>query len=212
MKNKSLILVGGGGHCKSVIDVAESAGYKIHGILDLSDKVGQTVLGYPIIGSDDQICEYADDYLFIVTLGHIKDPSQRIKLHQRIKDADGTLATLISPTAHVSRYSFIGEGTVIMHHAMVNADARIGRGCIINSCANIEHDVVIGDYCHISTGAMINGQCNIGSGTFIGSGTVMVNNTSIPSDCIIAAGSLVRKTLSLRGIYSGNPSTLKIKL
>lgn len=212
MEHKKLILVGGGGHCKSVIDVAESAGFQIQGILDIPENVGKKVLGYSIVGTDDQIPDYVNDAVFIVTVGHIKDASLRIKLHQKIVDAGGTLATIIASSAHVSKYAQIEEGSVVMHQAVVNADASIGRGCIINTFANIEHDVKIGDYCHISTGAMINGNCVVGNETFFGSQSVMVNGLEITSGCVIGAGSLVRKNAKQKGIYSGNPASLKIKL
>ena len=212
MKSKKLILVGGGGHCKSVIDVAESAGFQIQGILDIPENVGKKVLDYSIIGTDDQIPDYVKDAVFLVTVGHIKDATLRIKLHQKIVDAGGTLATIIASTAHVSQYAQIGEGSVIMHQAVVNADAIIGRGCIINTFANIEHDSKIGDYCHISTGAMINGNCVVGKETFFGSKSVMVNGIEIASGCVIGAGSLIRKNATQKGVYSGNPATLKIKL
>ena len=212
MEHKKLILVGGGGHCKSVIDVAESAGFQIQGILDIPENVGKKVLDYSIIGTDDQIPDYVKDAVFLVTVGHIKDATLRIKLHQKIVDAGGTLATIVASTAHVSKYAQIGEGSVIMHQAVVNADAIIGRGCIINTFANIEHDSKIGDYCHISTGAMINGNCVVGKETFFGSQSVMVNGIEITSGCVIGAGSLVRKNATQKGVYSGNPATLKFKL
>ena len=212
MDSKKLILVGGGGHCKSVIDVAESAGYQIKGILDVPENVGNKVLGYSIIGTDDQIINYVDNAVFIVTVGHIRDAALRIKLHQKIADAGGKLAIIVASTAHVSRYAHIGEGTVVMHQAVVNADASIGRGCIINTFANIAHDTIIGDYCHISTGAMVNGNCIVGSETFLGSQSVMINGIEITNGCVVGAGSLVRKNLTQKGIYSGNPATLKIKL
>lgn len=212
MENKKLILVGGGGHCKSVIDVAESAGFQIQGILDVPENVGNKVLDYSIIGTDDQIPDFVNDALFIVTVGHIKDAALRIKLHKKIVDAGGTLATIVASTAHVSKYAQIEEGSVIMHQAVVNADVIIGRGCIINTFANIEHDARIGDYCHISTGAMVNGNCKVGNETFFGSQSVMVNGIEITAGCVIGAGSLVRKNATQKGIYSGNPATLKIKL
>jgi len=212
MENKNLILVGGGGHCKSVIDVTESAGYIIKGILDLPEKVGEKILGYPIIGTDEDISDFVHEVLFLVTVGQIKDASLRINLHHEIVNAGGKLATVIAATAHVSKYAKIGEGTVVMHQAVVNADASIGRGCIINTFANIEHDAIIGDYCHISTGAMVNGNCIVGSETFLGSQSVMVNGIEITSGCVIGAGSLVQTNLMQKGVYSGNPATLKIKL
>lgn len=212
MIDKKIILVGGGGHCKSVIDVAESVGYSIVGILDMPEMVGTNVLGYPVIGTDDNIPDYVEEAQFVVTVGHIKDPSLRIKLHERINNAGGQLATLIASTAHVSRFASVGEGSVIMHQALVNADAHIGKGCIINTFANIEHDAVIGDYCHISTGTMVNGNCTVGEGVFLGSQSVLVNGIRIADRCVFAAGSMVRKNIVRKGIYSGNPALLKIKL
>lgn len=212
MNEKNLILIGGGGHCKSVIDVAESAGYRINGILDMPANVGKRVLGYPIVGTDDQISEFAEENVFIVTVGHIKDASVRIKLHEKLQKTGGKLATLIASTSHVSKHAVIGKGSVVMHKAVVNADAVIGEGCIINTFANIEHDTIIGDFCHISTGAMVNGNCIVGNGTFLGSQAVMVNGIEITSGCVIAAGAMVRKNITQKGIYSGNPALLKIKL
>lgn len=212
MESNNLILVGGGGHCKSVIEVAESVGYNIKGILDTPENVGKSVLGYPVIGTDEQINRFVDDHWFIVTVGQIKDVSLRIRLHEKIKDAGGKLLTLTASTAYVSKYALLGEGTVIMHKAMVNADAKIGVGCIINTFANIEHDAVIGNYCHISTGAMVNGNCKVGHKTFLGSQSVMVNGTEIAEGCVVAAGAMVRRSLTKKGVYSGNPAMLMIKL
>lgn len=207
---KPLILVGGGGHCKSVIDVAESAGYTILGVLDRPKEVGKSVLGYKVVGTDDDMAKYADQAEFIVTVGQIKAPDLRIKLHKMLTNAGCRLATIIAPTAHVSKYATIGEGTVVMHQAVVNADAKIGNGCIINTFANIEHDAVIGDHCHISTGAMVNGECKVGERCFIGSQSALANCITVGDDIIVGAGSFVRKSITEKGIYAGNPAILKI--
>ena len=158
MNQKNLILIGGGGHCKSVIDVAESAGYNILGILDMPEEVGKSVLNYKVIGTDDDIPKYVDKAEFIITVGFIKNPAIRIRIYNRIKEVGGKLATIFASTAHVSRYATIGEGTVVMHQAVVNAGVQIGVNCIINTFTNIEHDAVVGDQCHISTGTMVNGD------------------------------------------------------
>lgn len=209
---RPLILIGGGGHCKSVIEVAESAGYEIKGILDMPDEVGKEVLpGHKVIGTDDEIPQYVEECDFIITVGFIKNPVLRIKLYNKVKAAGGRLATIIASTAHVSKYAELGEGTVIMHHAFVNAGAKIGDNCIINTFVNIEHDAQIGDQCHISTGTMVNGECKIGESCFIGSQSVCANCIEIASDIIIGAGSVVRKSIRVKGIYAGNPAILKIK-
>lgn len=209
---RPLILIGGGGHCKSVIEVAESAGYEIKGILDMPDEVGKDVLpGHKVIGTDDEIPQYVEECDFVITVGFIKNPALRIKLYNKVKAAGGRLATIIASTAHVSKYAELGEGTVIMHHAFVNAGAKIGDNCIINTFVNIEHDAEVGNQCHISTGTMVNGECKIGENCFIGSQSVCANCIEIASNIIVGAGSVVRKSIRMKGIYAGNPAILKIK-
>lgn len=209
---RPLILIGGGGHCKSVIEVAESAGYEIKGILDMPDEVGKEVLpGHKVIGTDNEIPQYVEECDFVITVGFIKNPAIRIKLYNKVKAAGGRLATIIASTAHVSKYAELGEGTVIMHHAFVNAGAKIGDNCIINTFVNIEHDAVVGNQCHISTGTMVNGECKIGENCFVGSQSVCANCIEIASDIIVGAGSVVRKSIRIKGIYAGNPAILKIK-
>ena len=209
---RPLILIGGGGHCKSVIEVAESAGYEIKGILDMPDEVGKEVLpGHKVIGTDDEIPQYVEECDFVITVGFIKNPALRIKLYNKVKAVGGRLATIIASTAHVSKYAELGEGTVIMHHAFVNAGAKIGDNCIINTFVNIEHDAEVGNQCHISTGTMVNGECKIGENCFIGSQSVCANCIEIASDIIVGAGSVVRKSIRVKGIYAGNPAILKIK-
>lgn len=209
---RPLILIGGGGHCKSVIEVAESAGYEIKGILDMPDEVGKEVLpGHKVIGTDDEIPQYVEECDFVITVGFIKNPALRIKLYNKVKAAGGRLATIIASTAHVSKYAELGEGTVIMHHAFVNAGAKIGDNCIINTFVNIEHDAEVGNQCHISTGTMVNGECKIGENCFIGSQSVCANCIEIASNIIVGAGSVVRKSIRMKGIYAGNPAILKIK-
>ena len=211
MDQKNLILIGGGGHCKSVIDVAESAGYNILGILDMPEEVGKPVLDYTVIGTDDDIPQYADKAEFIITVGFIKNPSIRVRIYEKVKQAGGKLATIVASTAHVSHYATLGEGTVVMHQAVVNAGAKIGENCIINTFSNIEHYAVVGAQCHISTGTMVNGDCKVGERVFIGSQSVLANGITVGKDIIVGAGSVVRKSISEKGVYAGNPAILKVR-
>lgn len=206
---RPLILIGGGGHCKSVIEVAESAGFSIKGVLDVEQNVGKSVLNYPILGTDANISDYIDECDFVITVGFIKSPNKRIELYNKVKSLGGHLPTIIAKTAYVSQYSSIGEGTVIHHYAFINASVQVGRACIINTMCNLGHDVSVGDYCHISTGVMACGDCNIGDGVFIGSQSVLVNGISIADNCVIGSGSNVTKTIVRPGLYYGNPATLR---
>lgn len=202
-----IILIGGGGHCISCVDVIEETGlYEIIGILDQPDKIDSNVIGYPVIGTDDDIpVLIAKCPNFLITVGQIKSSQVRQNIFERIKNAGGQLPVIISPTAHVSKHATIEEGTIIMHQAFVNAKASIGKACIINSKALIEHEAFVGDFCHISTAACINGQVNIGANCFIGSNTVVGNNITINDNTIVAAGSQVLKSIVKQGIYIGNP-------
>jgi sugar O-acyltransferase (sialic acid O-acetyltransferase NeuD family) len=202
--NKQLILVGGGGHCKSVIDVVESIGYSILGILDVPENVGKPLLDYTIIGTDEQIPEYVNQADFLVTVGQIKSAALRIKIHDKIVQAGGKLATIVAPTAHVSKYAQVGAGSVIMHHTFVNANAVVGTGCIVNTYASIEHDVVVGNFCHLATGVIVNGSTHIGNNCFVGSRSVISNNLSICDNVLIGAGTVLIKDVSIPGTYAGN--------
>jgi sugar O-acyltransferase (sialic acid O-acetyltransferase NeuD family) len=206
---RPIVLVGGGGQCKSVIDIIETAGLKIRGILDLPNNIGNKILGYTIIESDTYIPQLVSENVFLITVGHIRDASIRIEIFEKISSVGGELMTLISPLAHVSKYAKIGAGSIIHHHAVVNADSVIGENCIINTFADIEHDVIIGDFCHISTGAIINGNCQIGTGTFIGSQAVIVDGVSVSNKCLIGAGAVVQKDIVKCGIYFGNPAVFR---
>ena len=208
---KPLVLIGGGGHCKSVIEAAESAGFQILGVLDMPEDVGKDILSTKVIGTDDDIPAYVDKAEFVITVGFIKNPAIRIKLYNKVKEAGGKFATIVASTAHVSKYATIGEGTVVMHQAFVNAGAKVGHNVILNTFSNIEHDAVIGNQCHISTGTMVNGDCKVGDNCFIGSQSVLANGISVGDDIVVGAGSLVRKSIKEKGIYSGNPAVLKIK-
>lgn len=189
-----LILVGGGGHCKSCIDVIEQTGkYEIVGILDKIELRNQKVLGYEIIGSDDDMEKYAQEGCsFLITVGQIRSSSIRKMLFSKLEACQANLATVISPFAIVSRHAEIGKGTIVMHHALVNADALIGENSIINSKALIEHDVTIEDHCHISTAAVVNGGSVIKEGSFFGSNAVSKEYTTTHKDDFIHAGSIYK--------------------
>ena len=189
---KEILLLGGGGHCKSVIDVIEQeAKYAIAGIIDKKELIGSEVLGYKIIGSDEDLKRLRQRYSYaIVTVGQIQSNHTRIKLFQLLQELDFHMPSIISPLAYVSKHAFVDEGSVVMHHALVNAHAKIGKNCIINSKALIEHDAIVEDAVHISTGAIINGGAIIKENTFFGSGAVIREYTT--AEGFVKAGSVVK--------------------
>ena len=191
MKEK-IVLLGGGGHCHSVIDVIEQEDkYQIVGIIDKKELLGTNVLGYKIIANDDDLEEiYKTCKNAIITVGQIESNHVRVKLFNKLKEIGFNLPIIISPIAYVSKHSFIDEGTVVMHHALINANVKIGKNCIINSKALIEHDVIIEDNCHISTASVINGAVLVKANTFFGSNATSKQSVEISG--FIKAGSLVK--------------------
>ena len=196
----SLILIGGGGHCESCIDVIEQQGkYQIAGIVDQPKKIGQTVVGYKIIAGDEDLARLAGEYeYFMITIGHIKTPEKRMHFFATLQSLAVKLPVIISPYAYVSKYANIGRGSIIHHHAMVNANAKIGINCIINSKALVEHGSRICDHVHISTGAIVNGEAQVGNGSFIGSGSVVREAITIGDNCIVGSGLIVTASLTSR--------------
>ena len=189
----NLVLIGGGGHCISVIDIIENGNeFNILGILELNSKE-DNILGYKILGGDNLIPELVNENTyFLITVGQIKNYSIRKKIAKTLAENNAKLATIISSSAYVSKHAHIEQGSVIMNHAVINAKSKIGKNCIINTMSNIEHGVSIGDFCHISTCAVINGDSIIGSETFIGSNATISNGTSIKENSIISAGKFIK--------------------
>lgn len=207
MNKPEIILVGGGGHCISCIDVIELENkYKIAGIIDIKENIGKKVLCYTIIGTDDDIDEISKKYKnFLITIGFIKDVEKRLKIYHKLKTHNVTFPVVISPKSYVSKHAKIAQGTIIMHGVVINAGAQIKENCIINTNATIEHEVQIGSNCHISTNTVVNGQAIIGANSFVGSNAVIKNNITITDKVIIGAGAVVVSDINTEGIYVGTP-------
>jgi sugar O-acyltransferase (sialic acid O-acetyltransferase NeuD family) len=192
MKPK-LILIGGGGHCKSCIDVIEQENkFLIAGIVDINTSISE-LLGYPLLGHDDDLVKLKLNYDYaLITIGQIKTPAIRIRLLDYAKSLGFKLPIIISPRAYVSKHAKIGNGTIVMHDALINAGAVVFENCIINTKSLIEHDAVIENNCHISTGAIINGGAIVKQGSFVGSNAVTKESVKTNEKDFIKAGSLFK--------------------
>lgn len=191
--SEPLLLIGCGGHALSLIDIVESSDrWHVMGLVGMPEHVGETVLGYSVLGSDQDLsslrqqCNHA-----LVAVGQIGLSSQRQRLTAELARLEFVMPVLISGHAHVSRHAQVCAGTSVGHGAIVNAGAYVGHHCIVNSKALIEHEAVIGDYCHISTGALVNGRVKLGSCSFIGSGAQLREGLSLPTGTVISAGKRV---------------------
>ncbi len=194
---KEIVLVGGGGHCKACIDVIEAqGGYTIAGIVDIKERIGESVLGYRIIATDDDFQSLVREYeYFLICIGQIKLLQKRMEKFKILKSYGAKFPIIISPLAYISRHAKLYEGTVAMHNVTVNAYAEVGRNCILNTSSVIEHDAIIKDNCHISTGALINGGSIIEENCFIGSNVTIREGIHIGRDSVIGAGLTILKDM-----------------
>lgn len=207
----ALLLLGGGGHCRAVIDVIEMTAevkkgpvWTVRGIVQPSEDGTESVLAYPILGSDEALGSLlADGVNALVTVGQIRTSALRRHLYALLLKHHAVLPVVVSPLAYVSRHSELGSGTVVMHGALVNAGAHVGVNCIINSAVLIEHDVEVGNHVHVATGARVNGGVRLGSGCFVGSGAIIHQGIQVGDDAVVAAGAVVRRDVPAGAIFKG---------
>ncbi len=201
MKEKiKLILFGAGGHALSVIDVIESTNkFKI---LFCLDNYEGTIGKYKVYKQRKNLSYYKKftNKVFI-SIGQIKTAKIRMLLYKRLIKNKFILPNIISPTAYVSKNSEIKNGTIVMHHVLINSLCEIGENCIINSKSLIEHGVKIENNCHIATGGIINGDCYIKKETFIGSNSTIIQGKIVGSNSIIGSGKTLKKNLPSNSTY-----------
>ncbi len=205
---EEIVLVGGGGHCKSVIDVIEAENrFKIVGIVDPNSN---SDLGYPNLGNDEVIPDLVSKYqYFHITIGAVKSRFLRKKLFEKIKKLGGDFPVIISPNAYISPKSTIGKGSIVMHNALINSGVVVGENNIINTGSIIEHDCLVGHHNHISTKVVLNGSVKVGDENLIGGGSIVIEGKELESNITLGAGSLVTKNIIESGVYFGSPAVKK---
>lgn len=206
---KKLLLIGGGGHCKTVIEAVESMNYydEIAIIDDDLQKKGDMILNYPIIGTSNELTKFKNEGYgeAFISLGSVGDPGIRISLYKKIKKEGFVIPTIINQSSDVSVYAEIEEGVLIGKHVTINADTRIGKCAILNTSCVVEHDCDVGEFVHIAPGAVLCGNVAIGKETHIGANAVIRQGLSVGEKAVIGLGSVVVKRIDDFCIAYGNP-------
>lgn len=193
----NVILIGGGGHAKVIIDALQSMGcYSISGIIEKDERaVGGDVFGIPIIGTDRDIVDVLAQGITnaFIAIGSVKsgDNIIRANLFCQTRATGFNMINVIHNSAQISRYITIGEGNAILAYSVVNAGAQIGSDVIVNTGAIVEHDCTIADHVHIATGTRICGGVSIGQYSHVGAGATIIQGIRIGSDVTIGAGAVV---------------------
>ncbi|MEH6595628.1 MAG: acetyltransferase [Colwellia polaris] len=203
-KNKTLVIIGAGGHGLVVADCALSLGY-YNNIIFLDDCLDKLNANshWQVSGPTANWVNYRENADFIVAIG---SNTIRAKLIAQLVAKQCHLATLIHPTAFVSQHSSISYGVVIFANAVVNIGARIDEGCIINTAATIDHDCHIQAYCHISPGVNIAGGVKVGKLSWLGIGSAVVEYITIAPNTQSGAGAVITKSTQSNQLYMGVPA------
>ncbi|RTY92324.1 acetyltransferase [Flavobacterium sp. GT3R68] len=194
-----MYLYGASGHCKVIIDILQSNNQQIEAILDDNPREN-SIFNIPIVHTMD--CKDFLDKSMIISIG---DNLIRKKI---VKKVNTTFLSAIHPSAIVSPYSEIGEGTVVMAGVIINAATTIGAHCIINSGAVIEHDCEIHDFVHISPNVAMAGDIIVEKGTHIGIGASVIQGIKIGKWAVIGAGTVVIEDVPDYAVVVGNPGKI----
>lgn len=199
--NADVIIVGG---FHEIIELCEECSLNVVGIID--NELHDTYYGVPIIGKDEDAEQLFSQYSDCKVIITPDSPKIREKLVNIYKTIGYKFATVISPLAHISKYSNIGEGTVIQAGVNVSAATMVGCFCKLNSYCNVMHDNVIGDFTTIAPNAVLLGRVTTGKASYIGANSTILPNTSIGSSSIVGAGAVVTKDVTNNVIVKGMPA------
>lgn len=191
---QEIVLIGGGGHSKVLIEIIELLKqYKIIGILDSQIAIGTYISGIAVLGEDDLMSNlYANGVKnACIAVGSIKDNSKRKNLYEKVKQFGFQVPSLLHPYSIISKDTIISEGVQVTAGAIIQKGSTIGLNSIINTGAIIEHDCVIGKHVQVCPGVVISGDCVIGDGAFIGAGVTIIQGIKIGNNSIVAAGAVV---------------------
>ncbi len=202
---KKLLLIGGGGHCHSVLDSILTL--NIYDDVGIIDAESDSYLGVPVIGTDADIPSLINKGWTeaFITVGSVGNTTIRRRLYEMVKKAGLTLPTIIDPTAIIGKGVTIGEGTFVGKRSIVNAGTSVGVCTIINTGAILEHDCQIRDFVHISPGTVLCGQVLIGEDSHVGAGSTVRQLINVGENSLIGAGSVVVRDIPSNAKAYGNP-------
>ena len=188
---KDIIIVGFGGHAKSITDSIEKQNeYKIVGYVDAEDKN----VPYRYLGTDVELQKYYNMGIknAVIGIGYLGRGTIREELYEKLKKIGFSLPIILDSTAIVSDKASIGEGSFVGKGAVINAEAVVGKMVIINTKAVVEHECKIGDFCHIAVGAVLCGQVEVETAAFVGANATVIQCKKIESRRLIPAGITIR--------------------
>lgn len=184
---KRLLIVGAGGHGRSVAEAALAAGqYELVGFVDDAAPGLRQVWEWPVFGATADLAncsQHAD--AVIVAIGNNR---LREELHERLEAAGFELATIVHPKGIVSPRAVIGAGSAIMAGAIVGTEAQLGAGVIVNCAAVVDHHCRVEDFGHLGVNAGMAGGSVLGRGAWMQAGSVLGYGVVVEAGVVLEPG------------------------
>lgn len=191
---EKIILIGAGGHAKSIIDSIEQTGiYQIIGFSEKKKDESVNYRGYKIICTDDELEELYKSGVqnAFITIGYMGNSNLREKLYYKLKSIGFNLPSIVDNSAILAIDVQIGKGCYIAKGTILNSQTFINDLAIINTGAVIEHECYIGFNTHIAGNSTICGNVNVGNNVFVGASSTVIQGVKIGDNTIIGAASKV---------------------
>jgi acetyltransferase EpsM len=198
-----IIVYGGGGHGKTLVDLLRTLGiYRIVGFIDDGILTGKQIMGLPVLGGSDLLPQLHDQgvELAINAIGGISNLGIRIQAFQNLSEAGYVCPSVVHPSAVVEDSALLAEGVQVFAHAYVGSEAQIGFGCIVNTGAIVSHDCWLGDYANISPGVMLAGEVHLGSRVLVGMGVTINLQVKVGAGARIGNGATIKEDVPENGI------------
>ncbi len=205
----SIILLGGGGHAKVLIDLINQRNdYQITGILDPDLEVGMQIKGVSVLGTDAELSELHDQGIrnVAIAVGSVKCNLLRKTLFDQSRKVGFEIPALMHPRSLVSADVKISDGVQIMAGAIIQTDSTLGEGAVINTGVQVDHDCCIGSQVFLSPGVVLSGGVTVGDNAFLGAGAVVIQGVTIGENAVVAAGAVVVQDVANGALVKGVPA------
>ncbi len=193
---KHILVYGGGGHAKAVMDMLKAIGeFEIAGIIDDGIPAGAEVMGIPVLGARDLLPGLVSRGLRLAAngVGGIVDIGVRVRLFELLENQGFSLPALIHPRAMVEPGAKAGAGVQVFPNAYVGSESVLHPKCMVNTGAVVSHDCEIGAYSHVAPGALLAGHVHVGERVLVGMGVKVVIGISLGDGARIGSGATVLK-------------------
>jgi sugar O-acyltransferase (sialic acid O-acetyltransferase NeuD family) len=192
---QQVVVWGGGGHARALVDLIRAARPDLHLLCAVDDAAqpAADVLGVPIRGTSADLPRLRADGAQHAALGigAVTNNSARADLFARLDGHGFSLPSWVHRRAIVEPSARMGRGCQIFPGAVVGSNVQLGDNVIVNSGVVLSHDCVIGDHTHLTPGAILAGNVTIGRSCVIGMGVTIYLGVTIGDNVTIANGAHV---------------------